>query len=319
MLLLILLEIFLNMSFSVFTRHLAVGTFAAALAGSALTVQSQVVSTSSASAPKVVIEASGVAITTLDLEAELTRAPAEVRANISSRPDAMAQLASNLLLRRALSKQAETAMLPTLPINQALLQLARDRVLSDLQLARISDMNRPSEAVLEARAREIYRADTTRFAIKEEVQARHILIMSTSENAEDKAKAALKELKDGADFARLAQQVSEDTGSGTRGGDLGYFGRGRMVKEFEDVAFRLQPGETSDIVKSQFGYHIIQVTDRKKAGKQPFEEVRDVLLNDAAQAVINEARLKAGQQIMSGAKTHPEVLDEFIERLSKSK
>ncbi|MFY3382640.1 peptidylprolyl isomerase [Paracidovorax sp. MALMAid1276] len=261
---------------------------------------------------KVVIEADGVSISTYDLEAELQRAPAEVRTAFMQQPDRLAQLASNLLMRRVLAKQAEESQASKTPVNQALVRLAVDRALSDLRLAQLDVVNRPSDMILEQRARDVYRAETKRFEIVEEVQASHILILSTEEGAEAKAAEVLKDLKSGKDFAELAKARSQDPGSAAKGGDLGYFTRGRMAKEFEDAAFGLKVGELSDVVKTQFGYHIIKATARKEAGKRPFDEVRDVLMQEAAQRIQSEARMKAGEQIMQKAKAHPEALDAFL-------
>lgn len=263
-------------------------------------------------APAMVIEADGVSITTLDLEAELSKAPPDVRSGFLQEPQRLAQLASNLLMRRVLAKQAEVAGLAKVPFNQAALQLGKDRVLSDIQLAELDKTNRPSDMVLEQRARDVYRAETKRFEIPEEVRASHILILSTEENAEAKAAEVLAELKGGKDFEELAKTRSQDPGSGAKGGDLGFFVRGRMVKEFEDVAFKLNVGALSGVVKSQFGYHIIKVTERKEAGKQLFEEVRGTLLQDVTQKILTEGRVKAGQQIMQRAKAHPEALEAYV-------
>jgi len=92
----------------------------------------------------------------------------------------------------------------------------------------------------------------------EQAWARHILVDSESE-----AKAVYELLKNGSDFGRLAQQFSKDTGSGANGGDLGWFGKGAMVSEFETAAFTQPIGEIGEPVKTQFGYHIIQVLDRQ--------------------------------------------------------
>ena len=95
---------------------------------------------------------------------------------------------------------------------------------------------------------------------KVEVKASHILVAKESE-----AKDIKKQLDDGADFAKLAKEKSTDTGSGTKGGDLGYFTKGKMVQEFEDYAFKDGvEGKISDPIKTQFGYHIIKVVDRKE-------------------------------------------------------
>lgn len=94
---------------------------------------------------------------------------------------------------------------------------------------------------------------------KTEVKASHILV-----DDEKTAKEVQKKLNDGGDFAKLAEEYSKDPGSKSKGGDLGFFGKGAMVPEFEKVAFTLDKGETSDLVKSDYGVHIIKVTDKRE-------------------------------------------------------
>ncbi|MBO0734172.1 MAG: peptidylprolyl isomerase, partial [Methylocapsa sp.] len=102
-----------------------------------------------------------------------------------------------------------------------------------------------------------------------EIHARHILV-----NTEDEAKAALKRLMDGKeDFATIAKAVSKD--SGAEGGDLGWFTKDRMVPEFADAAFKLEVGQVSDPVKTPFGWHIIEVLDKREKPFPPFDEVKD--------------------------------------------
>jgi parvulin-like peptidyl-prolyl isomerase len=96
--------------------------------------------------------------------------------------------------------------------------------------------------------------------VAEQVHARHILVAT-----EEEALAAIERLNAGEDFAALATELSTDTASGAEGGDLGWFGRGQMVAAFEDVAFSLEPGQRSDPVASEFGYHIIEVLERDDA------------------------------------------------------
>ncbi|GAA4418997.1 peptidylprolyl isomerase [Acidovorax lacteus] len=266
----------------------------------------------------VIIETGTAKITSHDLEAEMAKAPPELRASLLQRPDALAQLASNLLMRRVLAQEAEKAGLHTRGANQAALQIARDRVLSDLQLLQLDERNRPNSMVLDQRARDVYRAEgEKRFAIPDEVRASHILI-AKGDGAEQKAKALLQDLKNGKDFEALAKEHSADPGSAAKGGDLGSFSRGRMVKPFEDAAFALQPGQLSEVVESQFGYHIIKVTERKPGGVKPYEEVRDTLYEEVTQRILQEGRVKAGQQIMTKAKPNPEALDAFIASQKKN-
>jgi peptidyl-prolyl cis-trans isomerase C len=108
---------------------------------------------------------------------------------------------------------------------------------------------------------------------EEEVHARHILVTT-----EDEAKAILAQLKGGADFATLAKEKSKDPGA-AEGGDLGYFTKEQMVPEFAEVAFKLGKGQLSDPVKTQFGWHIIKVEDRRIKPTPTFEQVKPQIEN----------------------------------------
>jgi peptidyl-prolyl cis-trans isomerase D len=148
-----------------------------------------------------------------------------------------------------------------------------------------------------------YNDNIQQFQTPEQVRASHILLETAGKNDADVKKRAeeiLKQAKGGADFAELAKKVSEDKGSAVNGGDLDYFGRGRMVKEFEDVAFALMPGQISDLVKSQFGYHIIKVVDKRAAVTRSIDEVRPQIQQQLAsqiadQQVSDRARQLEGQ------------------------
>ena len=126
---------------------------------------------------------------------------------------------------------------------------------------------------------------------KPEIKASHILVKD-----EATAKKVKEELGQGKSFEELAKQYSEDTGSKEKGGDLGYFTAGKMVKEFEDAAYKLKKDEVSEPVKSQFGYHIIKVTDIKE--QKPFDEVKGDIKKDLVQkkaqdaAFINDVKMK---------------------------
>lgn len=129
-----------------------------------------------------------------------------------------------------------------------------------------------------------YDRDLARWDQQESVEARHILIKvpEGADESEDaiargRAESLLLELDQGADFETLARERSEDPGSAARGGSLGSFERGQMVPEFEKAAFEAEPGTVVGPVRTQFGYHLIQVVARREARTQPFEEVRDAL------------------------------------------
>ena len=151
------------------------------------------------------------------------------------------------------------------------------------------------------------------YTTPEQIRASHILLKTEGKNeAEVKAKAesALKEAKAGGDFAALAKKYSEDDSNAPQGGDLDYFSRGRMVPEFETAAFALAPGEISDLVKTQFGFHIIKVTDRKPAitrgldDASVYNEIETQVVHD-----LTEAQLNQEVSALAREGTTPQLLD----------
>jgi len=121
----------------------------------------------------------------------------------------------------------------------------------------------------EEELRKVYDEAVKPMATEEEVRARHILV-----ETEDEAKAVAQQIRGGADFEALAKEKSKDPGSAEKGGDLGYFTKGLMVPEFSEVAFKMYAGQVSNPVKSQFGWHIIKVEDRRTRPVPEFEQVR---------------------------------------------
>jgi len=128
-------------------------------------------------------------------------------------------------------------------------------------------------AVNDAAMKKVYDEAIGQLKKEPEVRARHILV-----ETEDEAKAVVAELKKGADFAELAKTKSKDPGSAD-GGDLGYFTKDQMVPEFSEVAFKLDKGALSDPVKSQFGWHVIKVEDKRERQPPEFDKVKDQLEN----------------------------------------
>lgn len=150
--------------------------------------------------------------------------------------------------------------------------------------------------------KDYYDKNRSEFQVQEQVQAAHILFQTGGKSDESvqpirqKAEKILKEARAGKDFARLAQRHSED-GSAANGGDLGFFGRGRMVPEFERAAFSLGKGEISDLVTTQFGFHIIKVLEKQAARTQAFEEVEGLI----KASLISEKTERAAKNIADKA------------------
>jgi peptidyl-prolyl cis-trans isomerase D len=135
----------------------------------------------------------------------------------------------------------------------------------------------------DAELRKEYNANIDKYRVQERVMARHILIKSDASNdaaMKAKAEGILKQVQSGGDFAKLAKDNSDDPGSKDKGGELGWIVKGQTVPEFEKSAFSLQPGQTSGLIKTTYGYHIIQVEKHDQAHLQPFEEVKDQLSLD---------------------------------------
>jgi peptidyl-prolyl cis-trans isomerase D len=145
--------------------------------------------------------------------------------------------------------------------------------------------------VPEADLRAFYESHRAEYAESEQVRARHILVATAEEAA-----AAQSRLAAGEDFAKVAAELSTDEGSGERGGDLGWFGKGRMVAPFEEAAFGAELNKVVGPVQSDFGFHLIEVLERRPAGQRSFEEVRQALtLRVAAERSATAAEEKARQ------------------------
>jgi peptidyl-prolyl cis-trans isomerase C len=167
----------------------------------------------------------------------------------------------------------------------------------------------PKAAVTTEDIEAFYKQNPQFFVQPEAVRASHILIKVEPGSAAEARQAArtraedlLRQVKAGGDFAALAQQHSQD-GSGPGGGDLGFFPRGQMVKAFEDAAFALKPGEVSDLVESEFGFHIIKTTEHRTARTVPLAEVSDRI----AVALRQQKQQELAQSFVQSLKTKGKV------------
>ena len=157
------------------------------------------------------------------------------------------------------------------PEFQRKVEYYRDKIAMEAMLAKVG-----KDADTDAAEKEAYDAAAKAQPPEPEIHARHILLPD-----EASAKAALERVKKGEDFAKVATELSKDPAGD--GGDLGWFTKDRMVPEFADAAFKLQPGQISDPVKSQFGWHIIKVEERRTRNFPPFEELKEQAAHFVAQ------------------------------------
>lgn len=175
----------------------------------------------------------------------------------------------------------------------------RDYTRRDLIISNFIEQSiMPKVKVSEADSKKFYDDNPDKFTRPESVKASHILIgvdqkatADEKKSAREKADKLLKELKGGADFAALAK-ANSTCPSSQQGGDLGFFGKGQMVPQFEQAAYALKPGEISDVVETQFGYHIIKLTEKKAADKVDFKEaqprIEEYLKNQKISAAVND-------------------------------
>ena len=264
------------------------------------------------------MKGAGVKVEASDIQAEFKRMPDTVRKQILSQPDALRQLVTNVYLGRALAQEAERQGVQQTTEVQYALEKARAGVLTEALLERVATAATPDTAAADKLAQTIYKAEPERFAAPAQTRARHILIKGTEPSALAEAEKLLAELKAGANFEELATAHSADPGSAAKGGDLGFFAKGRMVKPFEDALATLkQPGDLSGVVQSEFGYHIIRLEERKPAGTQPFEDVREQLRAEVITKVQQDARLKEVERLRAQAKGDETALEAFIAEQKK--
>jgi len=177
--------------------------------------------------------------------------------------------------------------------------------------------------VSDADIKAYYDQNAARYSEEEQRRASHILIKA-DKSASEADKAAAKEKaekllaqvrKNPADFAKLAKENSQDPGSAERGGDLDFFGKGMMVKSFEDAAFKLKQGEISDVVESDFGYHIIQLTAVKPAVVKPLDEVKSQIAADIKKQLAAKKFTEMAEQFTNMVYEQSESLKPVVDKL----
>lgn len=182
------------------------------------------------------------------------------------------------------------------------------------------------EKIAEADLRKAYEDTKSRYVAPEERRASHILIKADKDSSADvrsKAKARAEALaaearKNPAGFAELARKNSDD-GSAAQGGDLDFFGRGAMVKPFEDAAFALKPGEVSGVVETEFGYHVIMVTGQRGGQGKGFDEVRADVETELRKSLAQKRWAETAEQFTNTVYEQSDSLDHVVKKLGLEK
>jgi len=232
-------------------------------------------------------------ITESDVESKLATLPPQVRAQLDS-PAQRKQLLEQMALGYLMAEEARREGIDRSDDYKKGLAEAEERLLSTLYVRRhVGEPQRPTDEEV----RKEYDARLSELTPPPKIHARHILVKT-----EEEAKAARKRIVDGGeDFAAVAKEVSTGP-SAPQGGDLGVFGKGRMVPAFEEAAFALKEGEVSQPVQTQFGWHIIQVTEIQ-GGKAPtFEEIKDRLAQRMMQERLRDELTQMSERLKAKAR-----------------
>lgn len=271
-----------------------------------------------ASAQAVLGSGANVQVTDADLRAAVIGVPEAARPSLLAIKENVDKQAQGIFLRRELAAEAQQAGLDKDPEIQAQLRLLRERVLSDARMAAFDKANTPSDATLEAYAQSVYKAEPKRFEQVGMTRVRHILVKNDGPQSKVKAEELLAQLKAGASFETLATQNSFDLATAPKGGDLGFFAPGSMVKEFDEAVTALKnPGDLSGVVQTQFGYHLIKLEERRPAGIMPYAEARDALRAEATARAQRDARETKIKQMLDQFKTDPAAIDAFTQSYRK--
>lgn len=208
------------------------------------------------------------AITQEDVNRELKGLPDQIQKMFVG-PDGTARFVDELVKKEMLYQEAKKRGLEKNSDYQKKVEDFKKITLISLLLGKELE---EKAKVTDKDVKDYYEAHKGELMANNQVRASHILVKS-----EEEAKKIMEQIKKGDDFAKIAKEKSVDPGSAKNGGDLGYFSRGQMVPEFENVAFGLKEGQVGGPVKTQFGYHIIKVTGKKEGKVVEFEKVKDLL------------------------------------------
>ena len=233
---------------------------------------------------QVLAEVNGATITTEDYKKEVEILPPYLKP-MTETAEGRKEMIDSMIVRELVMQEAKKAGIDKSPEVMDRLEDLKKRVIIEAYWKqKVEEQAKITDADLQ----KYYDQNKEKFKVGDQIRASHILL-KTEKEAQD----VLSQLKAGGSFEELARKYSVDP-AGAKGGDLGWFGKGSMIPEFEKAAFALKEGETSGIVKTKFGYHIIKLTGKRAAGILPLAEVKDqikaALLPEKQQEIFKQMR-----------------------------
>lgn len=241
---------------------------------------------------QVLAEVNGGSITTGDFERELKNLPEYLR-SMADTPKGRTEMLDTMVIRELILQQAAKDGLDKgTEIEEKLQDLKKRLIVESFLKKKVEADTKITDADLQ----KFYDENKDKFKADEQIKASHILVKTEKE-----AKDILAQVKAGGNFEELAKKNSTDSSS-AKGGDLGWFGKGAMVPVFEKAAMALKEGQISDVVKSDFGFHIIKLTGKRAAGIQPFEDVKDRIKSAVVPAKQQEVFQKIKEELKKSAK-----------------
>lgn len=241
---------------------------------------------------QVVAEVNGSTITTGDFNRELKNLPDYLK-SMAATPQGRKEMMDTMVIRELILQQATKDGVDKSPELAEKLEDLKKRLIVEAFLKKKVETD---AKVSDDDLKKFYEQNKDKFKTGEQIRASHILVKT-----EKDAKDILAQIKAGGKFEELAKKNSVDS-SAAQGGDLGWFGKGSMVPAFEKAALALKEGQVSDVVKSDFGYHIIKLTGKRPAGIRPFEEVKDQIKAAVMPSKQQEVFQKIKEELKKGAK-----------------
>ncbi|MDA8412583.1 MAG: peptidylprolyl isomerase [Desulfobacteraceae bacterium] len=241
---------------------------------------------------QVLAEVNGGTITTADFNRELKNLPEYLKA-MADTPEGRKEMLDTMVIRELILQQATKDGLDKgADLEDKLKDLKKRLIVEAFLKKKVETESQVSDADLQ----KFYDQNKEKFKTGEQIRASHILVKTEKE-----AKDILAKIKAGGNFEELAKKYSVDS-SAAKGGDLGWFGKGSMVPVFEKAAMALKEGQVSDVVKSDFGYHIIKLTGKRAAGLRPLEEVKDQIKGAIMPQKQQEIFQKIKEELKKNAK-----------------